>query len=59
MLAESIPGHLKGSQIRALEGPWKAWDDVSSVVSVNHEANIRGGGKTVHVVFKYLFRSML
>jgi hypothetical protein len=25
----------------------------------NHEANIRGGGKTVHDVFKYLFISML
>jgi hypothetical protein len=24
-----------------------------------HEANIRGGGKTVHVVFKYLSRSYL
>jgi hypothetical protein len=23
------------------------------------EANIRGGGKTVHVVFKYLSRSLL
>ncbi len=36
-----------------------AWDDVSSVGSVNHEANIQGGGKPVHVVFKYLSRSML
>jgi hypothetical protein len=24
---------------------------------VIHEANIRGGGKTVHVVFKYLSRT--
>jgi hypothetical protein len=24
-----------------------------------YEANIRGGGKTVHVVFKYLSRSLL
>jgi hypothetical protein len=25
----------------------------------NHKANIRGGGKTGHVVFKYLSRSLL
>ncbi len=24
----------------------------------DHEANIRGGGKTVHVVFKYLYSSL-
>jgi hypothetical protein len=24
-----------------------------------HEGNIRGGGKTVHIVFKYLSRSLL
>jgi hypothetical protein len=24
-----------------------------------HKANIRGGGKTVHVISKYLFRSLL
>jgi hypothetical protein len=30
-----------------------------SVVPCTHEENIRGGGKTVHVVFKYIFRSLL
>jgi hypothetical protein len=29
------------------------------VVSSRREANIRGGGKTVHVVFIYLSRSLL
>ncbi len=28
-------------------------------LALSHEANIRGGGKTVHVVFTYLSRSLL
>jgi hypothetical protein len=29
------------------------------VLNYIHEANIRDGAKTVHVVFKYLFRNLL
>jgi hypothetical protein len=43
-------------------GPWVLSVHHSLIVSLqnyHHEVNIRGGGKTVHVVFGYLYRARI